>query len=199
MHKILLILGLILMIGVPARAQNVPVQDEKDRVLGKEEAPITIFEYASFTCPHCAAFDQRTLPKVKEMWIDTGKAKLIFRDFPLDETALTASVVTHCMPAERFYPMIDVLYQNQGIWARADDPVGSLKHFAALGGASTAQIDACLQDQQLANFIVGERFTAHQSYGVNSTPTFFINGKMIEGDVSYDTFAKALENAQPKS
>ena len=128
MPKIWIPLVLLLFAGaVPAAAQTPtpkPASPEEqtrllavspdDRVLGKPDAPITIVEYASLTCPHCAHFDQEVLPKLKEKWIDSGKAKLVFRDFPLDQPALLAATVARCEPADRFYGFVDALFKSQG-------------------------------------------------------------------------------------
>src|SRR6185312_9948829 len=112
--------------GVQLAAADTPVEAPGDRILGKADAPITIFEYASLTCPHCAAFETETLPKLKKEWIDTGKAKLILRAFPLDASALKASVLARCAPPERFYGFIETLFASQLAWARSDDPTPGL-------------------------------------------------------------------------
>src|SRR5689334_24538334 len=120
MHKFWLVAAFCMLapaIGGVAQAAETPSVTPQDHVLGKAEAPVTIFEYASLTCPHCAAFDQETLPKIKENWIDTGKAKLVFRDYPLDQAALKAAMLARCAPPDRFYGFIDVLFQSQTSWA----------------------------------------------------------------------------------
>jgi protein-disulfide isomerase len=184
----------------PALAQEqTPQQTPEDRVLGKADAPITIFEYASLTCPHCAAFDRETLPKVKENWIDTGKAKLIFRDFPLDGLALRAAMLARCAPPDRFYGFIDTLFQSQQTWEHAKDPMEALEHIARLGGMTEDQFKSCMKNEQVSNAVVGSETLAQKEYGVNSTPTFFINGTKIEGAQPYDAFDKALTAALPKS
>jgi len=184
----------------PALAQEqTPQQTPEDRVLGKADAPITIFEYASLTCPHCAAFDRETLPKVKENWIDTGKAKLIFRDFPLDGLALRAAMLARCAPPDRFYGFIDTLFQSQQTWEHAKDPMEALEHIARLGGMTEEQFKSCMKNEQVSNAVVGSETLAQKEYGVNSTPTFFINGTKIEGAQPYDAFDKALTAALPKS
>ncbi len=184
----------------PALAQEqTPQQTPEDRVLGKADAPITIFEYASLTCPHCAAFDRETLPKVKENWIDTGKAKLIFRDFPLDGLALRAAMLARCAPPDRFYGFIDTLFQSQQTWEHAKDPIEALEHIARLGGMTEDQFKSCMKNEQVSNAVVGSETLAQKEYGVNSTPTFFINGTKLEGAQPYDAFDKALTAALPKS
>ena len=166
-----------------------------DRVLGRADAPVTIIEYASFTCPHCAEFDRVTLPEVKKNWIDTGKAKLVYRDFPLDGVALKASVMTRCAPPDRFYSYVDTLFQSQDGWARSRDPEDALSHIAKLGGMSDDQFKSCMKDEKLSDSIADGAMKAQKEYGVNSTPTFFVNGTKVVGAVPYSDFEKALNAA----
>jgi protein-disulfide isomerase len=171
-----------------------------DMILGKADAPITIIEYASLTCPHCAEFDVETFPKVKSDWIDTGKAKYAFRDFPLNDGAVTAAEVAHCAAPAQFFAFIDVLFRNQEHWIAADgihaDPE-ALGRIARLGGVSPDKLKSCTSDQALNARILGDRLTAQNEYGVDSTPTFFINGKKVEpaGFMPYDQFEKHLTAA----
>jgi protein-disulfide isomerase len=178
-----------------AVAQDATTADSDDRVLGKPDAPITIIEYASLTCPHCAAFDAETLPKIKKEWIDTGKAKLIFRDFPLDGLALKGAKLARCAPPERFYGFIDVLFHQQDVWARAADPEAALGRIAKLGGMSDEQFQACMKDDTVENKVLAIRLAGEKDYKVESTPTFFINGKKLVGALPYDSFDDALKAA----
>jgi protein-disulfide isomerase len=168
-----------------------------DRILGKADAPVTIFEYASLTCPHCAAFEKEILPKIKADWIDTGKAKLVFRDFPLDGSALKAAMVARCAPAERFYGFIDVLFAQQGSWATGGDPVPVLERLAKLGGMGQEKFDTCMKDDALQNKILASRLAGANDYKIESTPTFFINGTTVVG-VRPDEIFDALKSAAPK-
>src|SRR6185312_15839778 len=108
-------------------ADQAPPPTPQDHVLGKADAPITITEYASLTCPHCAEFDRDTLPKIKKNWIDTGKAKLVYRDFPLDQLALRAAMLARCAPPDRYFAFINTLFQSQDTWARSSDPEQALE------------------------------------------------------------------------
>jgi len=194
------IVGLGLMWPGLSDAQSpgtVPVQGPDDIVLGKADAPVTIFEYASLTCPHCARFDKNILPQVKKEWLDTGKAKLIYRDFPLDGTALKASQVARCAPPERYYAFLDMLFEQQNVWAKpGQDPLPALQRIAKLGGVSEEKVKECLADEKLQSMIVAQAFQAEKQYGVQSTPTFFINGKKVVGEpTSYDEFARTLAAA----
>jgi len=180
----------------PEQAQQITPDD---RVLGKQDAPITIVEYASLTCPHCADFDKETLPKIREKWIDTGKAKLIFRNFPFDKPALQAALIAACAPGDRYFNFVDVLFQQQRQWATAQDPTAALTRIAKLGGMSDQQAHSCLADKEMENKIVAGRLAAEKDLGVNSTPTFFINGKKLLGAQEFAKFDEALQQASPKS
>jgi protein-disulfide isomerase len=176
---------------------GMPEISPDDRILGKADAPVTIFEYASLTCPHCADFEKNILPKIKADWIDTGKAKLVFRDFPLDGSALKAAMVARCAPPERFYGFIDLLFAQQGAWATGGDPAPVLERFAKLGGMGQEKFDACMKDDALQNKILAGRLAAANDYKVESTPTFFINGKTVVG-VRPDEIVDAIKSAAPK-
>ena len=194
---------------VPASAQapSKPAADTEkllaptpqDRVLGKADAPITIVEYASLTCPHCAHFDKDVLPKLKEKWIDSGKAKLILRDFPLDEPAMRAAMVARCAPPERFYPLVDALFSDQEKWAGARDYRAALERLAKLGGVSDKEFKSCIGDKKLEDQVAQSRLTAGQDLGVDATPTFFINGKKYDGAPTVEAFDQALSTVAPKS
>jgi protein-disulfide isomerase len=177
---------------------DAPQVTADDRILGKADAPVTIIEYASLTCPHCAAFEKDILPKIKSEWIDSGKAKLVFRDFPLDGSALKAALVARCAPPERFYGFIGILFAQQGSWGIAQDPVPGITRIAKLGGMSEDQVQACLKDDALQNKILAGRLEAEQKFQVESTPTFFINGKKVVGAREEDIIA-AIKSAAPKA
>src|SRR6185312_6222141 len=203
MHKFWLAVAAFCMlapiVGGVAQGAETPSVTPQDHVLGKADAPVTIIEYASLTCPHCAAFDRDTLPKIKENWIDTGKAKLVFRIFPLNKVDVRAAVVANCVPPERFFTFIDELYRSQDTWMRAADPEKAVANIGRLAGAGGDKIGACLADKGMENEVIKLGYAAPQNYGVESTPTFFINGTKLVGEASYADFEKALIAAQPKS
>lgn len=173
-----------------------PAQELPDMVLGKPDAPITIIEYASLTCSHCAAFHKETLPKIKSEWIETGKAKLIYRDFPFDGWALGAAMVARCAGPDRYFAFLDTLFRSQEQWAAAKNPLDALRGIAKLGGMSDQQFNTCIADQQLLQAIQTKRMEAEKKMGVNSTPTFFIGSQKISGAQPYEDFDKALKAAK---
>ena len=163
-----------------------------DRVLGKPDAPITIIEYGSLTCPHCAAFDAEVMPKLKEKWIDSGKAKLVFRPFPRDEVDLHAASVALCAASDRFYPFIDAMFASQDQWMTPADHKAALARMALIGGVNKTKFDACYDDKAVSDNLLASRLVASQQLGVDSTPTFFINGKKFDGAPTLDAFDAAL-------
>jgi protein-disulfide isomerase len=163
-----------------------------DRVLGKSDAPITIIEYGSLTCPHCAAFDAEVLPKLKEKWIDSGKAKLAFRPFPRDDVDLHAAAVALCVDPTRFYAFIDAIFASQEQWIAAPDHKAALARIALLGGVNKTKFDACWDDKAVGDKLLASRLVASQQLGVDSTPTFFINGKKFDSAPTADAFDAAL-------
>jgi protein-disulfide isomerase len=139
------------------------------------------------------------LPKLKEKWIDTGKAKLILRDYPLDEPALRAAMVARCAPADRFYPLIDTFFAQQEQWATSRDYRAALEKLVKLGGMSDKEFKACISDKKLEDQVAQSRLVASQQLGVDATPTFFINGKKFDGAPTVEAFDQALSGAAPKS
>lgn len=170
-----------------------------DRVLGNPKAPITIIEYASMSCPHCAHFDLDVLPTIKKKWIDTGKAKLILRDFPLDEPALKGAMLARCAPPDRFYPFVNALFADQPQWVLASDPEKALVRMAELGGMSAKTAKACLSNKTREDKIVEERLLASKDLDIEGTPTFYINGKKFTGEPSVAAFNQELASAAPKA
>jgi protein-disulfide isomerase len=188
--------------GRPAAAQSasellVP-PSLGDRVLGKDDAPVTIVEYASMTCPHCAHFHETTYPELKKLYIDTGKVRFIFREFPLDAIAAGASMLARCADKDKFYPMIETLFQLQRQWA-VEKPIPPLMAIAKQAGFSEQSFNTCLSDQKMLDQIQAEQKRASEKFGVNSTPTIFVNGKKQVGGVSIEDLAKVIDPMLPKS
>jgi protein-disulfide isomerase len=160
--------------------------------LGKSDAPITVVEYASMTCGHCAAFHKTVFPQIKEKYIDTGKVYFIMREFPLDNLAAAASMMARCAGGEKTFPLISALFAKQDEWAFVrTDPRPELLKFGKQVGFTQETFDKCLTDQKLLDDIVAVRERAAGTFGVNSTPTFFVNGKKLPG-VALDDFEKAF-------
>ena len=188
----------------PAAAQSAAAADLLvppplgDRVLGKDDAPVTIIEYASMTCPHCAHFAETTYPELKKLYIDTGKVRFIFREFPLDPLAAGASMLARCADKDKFYPLIETLFQQQTKWA-VEKPIPQLMAIAKQAGMSEQTFNACLSDQKMLDAMQAEQKRATDKFGVNSTPTLFINGKKQVGGVSIEDLAKVIDPLLPKS
>ena len=168
-----------------------------DMVLGSADAPVTIFEYASLTCPHCANFALQTLPQLRKAYIDSGKVKLVFRDFPLDTWALKAAMLAHCAGPDRYFGFIEVLFNNQPQWAHAEDPGAALAGIAKVGGIGKEEFDRCMSDDALKDRVSKTRFDAEKALTIESTPTFFVGGERLVGSQPFEAFQAAIEKAQP--
>jgi protein-disulfide isomerase len=158
--------------------------------VGDEKAPITIIEYASMTCPHCAAFHTTTYPELKKRYIDTGKVRFIFREFPLDQLALAGFLLARCAGPDKYFPMIETLFQQQQKWV-VQKPLGPLMAIAKQTGMSEAAFNECLQNQKLVDGIEDVRQRA-MKLKVESTPSFFVNGKQLRGAFTIEDFEKAI-------
>jgi len=164
-----------------------------DIVIGSADAPTTIVEYASMTCPHCAQFQNEVFPKLKAQYIDTGKVKYMLREFPLDNLAAAAFMLARCSGNDRYYPMVDALFSTQESWAiPGTEAKEHLLQIARQAGMSKEEFDKCLADQDLFKKIVETRSIGHDKFQVDSTPTFFINGKRLKGDHQLTDFQVAF-------
>lgn len=166
-----------------------------DRILGDPEAPVTIVEYSSMTCPHCATFHNETLPLIVEEYIDTGKAKLIFRDFPFGPLATAAAMVSRCVDENSYQGFLTVLFRSQAQWSASEAPAADLERMARFAGLSKADFDACIRNQELLAGIEQKAAEAGEEHGIQSTPTFFINGRKISGAAPFETFKAEIDEA----
>lgn len=173
-----------------------------DRALGKPDAPVTVMEFFSLTCPHCAAFHREVFPEVRSKLIDTGKLRMVFRDFPLDQVALMAAQVARSLPPERYEPFVAALFASQDRWAfaRGVDSKAELAKMAALAGLSRSAFDAAVADQGLKAAILQGQEEGDKIYHVDSTPSFIFNGpgaknRRESGERGYDEFAKLVASA----
>jgi protein-disulfide isomerase len=151
-----------------------------DKVLGNADAPVTIVEYASMTCPHCAHFHATTLPELKTKYIDTGKVRLIFREFPFDPRAEAGFMLARCSN-DNYFPMVDVLFRQQQNWASVENAKDALLQISKLAGFSQESFEACLTDQKLLEDVRAVQKRGADEFKVDSTPTFFINGNTYKG------------------
>ena len=164
-----------------------------ERALGDPAAKVTIVEYASMTCSHCAAFHEETFTPFKEKYVDTGKVRFIFREFPLDALATSAFMLARCMPEDRYFPVVDILFRQQQNWAFVDDPATALFNVLKQAGFTQESFRACLTNQQILDGVNSVKDRGSNEFGVTSTPTFFINGKKMSGALSLEDMDKEIE------
>lgn len=169
-----------------------------DNVTGNAEAPVTIIEYSSMTCPHCAAFHKEVLPALKSKYIDTGKAKYIVREFPLDNLAAAAAMLARCVEPAKYLDFVDMLYTRQEDWAFKDQPLPELQKFARQVGFTEERFNQCLKDEKSLKHIEWVRERGNKEFGVRSTPSFFVNGRRIKGAVTLQKFEELI-GAETKS
>jgi len=185
--------------SLPAQAQNVSPQDLAtpgplgDVALGPANAKVTIIEYASLTCSHCAAFHKDTYPVLKQRYIDTGQVRFILREFPLDPLATAGFMLARCDGEGKYYPIVDMLFQQQRAWAFTEKPLDALRQMMRQAGISQEKFDACLKDQKLYDAVNAVKTRGEKTFRVDSTPTFFINGQRHPGNLSIDEMEKIIK------
>ncbi len=182
--------------GAPQALADEPVIGEGERILGQVDAPITIIEYSSLTCPHCASFHKDTLPTIKKNWIEPGKARLVYRDFPLDGLALRAAAVAQCVEGEAYFAFLDALFRGQARWARSTDPTSALSQVARLAGIDRKTFDACISDKEAMDRILKQKVDGTRAFDIESTPTFIINGRKVAGAREVQQFEEILAEAE---
>ena len=196
MRRILLMRVSVLAVGFgTALAAPVPPVGPEDQIIGPATAPVTVIEYASLTCPHCGRWEKDVFPQVKKEWVETGKIRFVFRDFPLDRSALKAAQLAHCTGDDRFWGFLEAEFGSQQVWATHPDPTDELLKIGKLGGVSEEKARACMTpDNAIAKAIAATQAAGTEA-NVDSTPTFFINGKLYAGEIPYDEFVKDLRAA----
>jgi protein-disulfide isomerase len=190
---------LALLVSGPARADDTPspadladAGPDGDIMIGSDKAPVTIIEYASMTCPHCAHFSETTFPELQKRYIDTGKVRFTLRAFPLDALAAAGFMLARCAGKDKYMPIVETLFAKQQDWI-VKEPLPPLKDIAKQFGIGESKFNECLANQKLLDSIQAVRDHAAQKLGVNSTPTFFVNGKKLVGVVSIDDLAKEID------
>ncbi len=185
--------------GRPAQAQGAPVAGLMqagplgDVWLGSADAKVTIIEYASMTCSHCAAFHRSTYPALKERYIDTGKVRFTLREFPLDPLATAAFMLARCEGDTKYYPITDLLFDQQAAWAFTPKPVDALEQMLKQAGYTKDKFEACLKDQKIYGAVNAVKQRGLDTFKVDSTPTFFINGERYTGEMSIDGMEKVIK------
>jgi protein-disulfide isomerase len=189
----------LLVTSFPALAQNVAPQDLAvpgplgDVALGPADAKVTIIEYASLTCSHCAAFHKENWPELKKRYIDTGKVRFILREFPLDPLATAGFMLARCDGESKYYPVTDLLFDQQRNWAFTEKPLDALRSMMRQAGFSQEKFDSCLKDQKLYDAVNAVKNRGMEQFKVDSTPTFFINGQRHPGNLSIDELEKIIK------
>ena len=167
-----------------------------DMALGPANATVTITEYASMTCPHCAAFTETVFPKIKSEFIDSGKIRFVFREFPLDIKAAAGSMLARCIAKDdsgKYFAVVDLLFKQQNDWV-TKNTTETLTRIGKQAGLSQQAVENCLKDQALLDKIAADQKFASEVLKVNSTPTFFINGEMVKGETSFEEFDKKIKS-----
>ena len=164
-----------------------------DLALGDPDAPVTVIEYFSFTCPHCRWFHMNIFNRLKPDYVDTGKVRYVARDFPLNAPALEAAVLAHCAGPGRYFAFVDVLFETFDDWASSRDYTDKLAQISELGGVSRERFDACLADKELENSIFQSIASGQAEYEVSGTPTLIVNGERYEGKMSFEAFARHID------
>ena len=188
------ILGLVVVVAVvwPAGAISSDAVLE-ERSLGAEDAPVTMIEFSSLTCPHCADFHTATLPQIKEQYITPGKLRLVYRDDPLDSLAMAAAMLPHCVGPDRYFGLLEALFRSQSVWARSQEPAKELERLSRFAGLSPAEFQACLNNNDLLQAIQQRAEASRTQYNITSTPTFIINGQRIVGASGFEDFQRVIE------
>jgi protein-disulfide isomerase len=187
----------------PAAAEIASLAESSDEmVMGDENAPVTIIEYSSLSCPHCASFHKNTLPQVQEKYIDTGKVRLVYRDYPLGALALAAAMVARCGGKDKYFGLIDILFLQQERWAKSNSPLEEITRIVRFGGISGQDVEACLDSTGLMKAIQARAKEGQELFAIRSTPTFVIEGKVVPGALPFSAIdgiiSEALANKSEK-
>ena len=194
-----IVISLMMIGGGAAFAANAPMEDAlAEKSIGSPDAPVTIYEYASLSCSHCMAFHLNTLPKIKKAYIDTGKVRLVYNDFPLGGLATAAAMLARCAGSKKYFGLIELFFRGQKKWGRSDTPRDELEKIVRFVGMTSDDFDACLDNKQLLATIEARKAAAVKKYGIESTPTFIIEGTKVPGNLPFEDFQDIIEKALKK-
>ena len=196
-YLIFFVLFFTYLISSNLKAQTILDISEKDFVIGNDDAPITVIEYRSLTCSHCAEFHMETLPKLLEEYIDKGLAKIVFRDFPLNYPALMGSMVLRCVPQDIRYEYQEALYELQTKWVFRDTAKTKQELYKIMqsGGMKKEEFDKCIENVDLENEILVGLMSAQEEFNIKSTPSFIINGEVVGGNKSIKVFRQIIDKS----
>ena len=181
------------------QAKEILKIEEEEIILGDPNAPITMIEYASMSCPHCASFHLNTLPAIKEEYIDTGKVKFVFRDYPFNLPALQASMIIRCVGENVYFKYINALFGLQKKWVKSKGSAEKLFEIMNNSGMTQKEFNNCLNDKDMENKILSGQLEAQKQLNIRTTPSFIVNGKKLEGNKPIDTFRNIFESILEKS
>ena len=186
---------LLLTISFALSSKTVLTLNDDDFVIGNNNAPITIIEYASLSCSHCADFHIKTLPKLIEKYVDTGKIKIVFRDFPFNYPALLGSMVLRCIPKDARYQYTQALYKLQHKWVNRENNKTTQELYKIMqgGGMTKEEFNSCIKNADLEKNILESLIDAQNEFNIKSTPSFLINGLLVEGNKSLKDFSKIID------
>src|SRR6185295_6884842 len=162
-----------------------------EMTMGPDNAKVTVIEYASASCPHCANFYKTTFQELKKQYIDTGKIRFVFREFPHNDAALAAFMIARCAPKEKYFPLVDTMFETQDAWLQS--PRDGLFRIAQLAGFTQASFDECLKNDAVAKGIIAIRDRAESEFEVHGIPSFFVNGKVLKGETTIDKFKEIID------
>ena len=174
-----------------AAATSGPVY--REMIYGDPAAPVTIVEYASLTCSHCATFHNTVLPEIKKNYLEAGKVRLVFRDFPLDGLAMAGAMLARCASGDRGQAMLNLMFRQQAAWVMSKEPIKPLTSYAKLAGMNENDVNACLENEGIMTAIRTVQETASNLYKIASTPTFFFNDVKVEGNRGYEFMAQIID------
>jgi protein-disulfide isomerase len=192
-------LAFIVLLASPVAAAIASLEEAMGEMsLGNDDAPVTMVEYSSLGCPHCAAFHRETLPKIKADYIDNGKLRLVYRDFPLGTPSLAAAMIARCAGRDRYFGFLEILFRSQAQWSQSNNPLEAIARVVRFGGMTEDDINACLKYQPLLESIRKGAETANEKLKINSTPSFIIGDEVISGSLPYEHFKNAIDKALKK-